>query len=48
MNFHFKMIIKICIHLSVQILNMGGQEIKVRAVYILPLDGELLSLYSPG
>jgi len=26
---------------------MGGQEMKVHAVYILPLDGKL-SLHSPG
>jgi hypothetical protein len=36
-NFHFKMNMKICSRLSVQVVNRGGQEMKVRAVYISPL-----------
>jgi len=47
-NFHFKMIIIICSHLSVQVVNRGGKEMKVHAVYISPLDGKLLSLHPPG
>ena len=38
---------KICSHLSVQVVNMGGQEMNVHAVYILPLDGKLSS-HPPG
>jgi len=42
------MIMRKCSHLPVQVLNMGGQEMKVHAVYISPLHGKLLSLQPPG
>jgi len=41
------MIMKICSHLYVQVVNIGGRGKKVHAVYILSLDGKL-SLYLPG
>jgi len=42
------MIMKICSHLSVQVVNMGQQEMKVHAVYISLLEGKLLYLHPSG